>query len=180
MPQPVPAMKTIETAPTVRMPLKAVRPENPYLALGLAVSHLMTKPAFANRQFGDWSRILVGQINRKHYLLVVDADGRVCGFLGWALVTKDEAEAWFENRRDVAQANGKDGDCIVCNAWAASTPAVNRFMVQEARKAAAGRDTVYFKRFYDDGTTRPVRLRVNDLLAQHLAGGQAAAASPRI
>ena len=42
------------------------------MALGLAVSHLMTKPAFANLRFGDWSRVLVGQINRKHYAFVVD------------------------------------------------------------------------------------------------------------
>jgi hypothetical protein len=44
------------------------RPDNPYVALGLAVSHLMTKPAFATLRFGEWSRILVGQINRKRNL----------------------------------------------------------------------------------------------------------------
>ena len=33
----------------------------------------MTKPAFARQRFGDWSRILVGQINRKHYYLAVDS-----------------------------------------------------------------------------------------------------------
>ena len=43
--------------------LKVFRPQNPYVALGLAVNHLMTKPAFANLRFGDWSRILTGQIN---------------------------------------------------------------------------------------------------------------------
>ena len=42
--------------------LRLFRPESPYVALGLAVSHLMTKPAFANLRFGDWSRVLVGQI----------------------------------------------------------------------------------------------------------------------
>jgi hypothetical protein len=46
--------------------LEVFRPQNPYIALGLAVNHLMTKPAFANLRFGDWSRILTGQINRKH------------------------------------------------------------------------------------------------------------------
>jgi hypothetical protein len=39
--------------------LRLFRPESPYVALGLAVSHLMTKPAFANLRFGDWSRVLV-------------------------------------------------------------------------------------------------------------------------
>ena len=62
--------------------LRLFRPENPAAALGLAVSHLMTKPAFARLQFGDWSRILVGQINRKHYCFAVDGDGQVQG--SWA------------------------------------------------------------------------------------------------
>ena len=50
------------TAPALRI----VKPANAAAALGLAVSHLMVKPAFANLRFGDWSRVLTGQINRKH------------------------------------------------------------------------------------------------------------------
>ena len=65
--------------------LKVFRPDNPYAALGLAVSHLMTKPAFANLKFGAWSRILVGQINRKHYCFVVDGKNQIQGFMGWAV-----------------------------------------------------------------------------------------------
>ena len=38
----------------------------------MAVNHLMTKPAFAQLKFGEWSRILVGQINRKHYCFIID------------------------------------------------------------------------------------------------------------
>jgi hypothetical protein len=53
--------------------LRLSRPDNPYVALGLAVNHLMTKPAFASLRFGDWSRVLVGQINRKHYAFVSTA-----------------------------------------------------------------------------------------------------------
>jgi hypothetical protein len=34
-------------------------PNSPYVALGLAVDHLMTKPAFSGLRFGEWSRILV-------------------------------------------------------------------------------------------------------------------------
>ena len=63
--------------------LKVFRPENPYIALGLAVNHLMTKPAFANLQFGDWSRILTGQINRKHYYFAVDSKNQSSG-ISWA------------------------------------------------------------------------------------------------
>src|SRR5262245_34485606 len=78
--------------------LRVLRPENPYVALGLAVNHLMTKPAFAALRFGEWSRILVGQINRKHYYFVVDARNQVQGFLGWAVTSKEKAEAWLEGR----------------------------------------------------------------------------------
>ena len=78
--------------------LKVFRPENPYIALGLAVNHLMTKPAFANLRFGDWSRILTGQINRKHYYFAVDSKNQIQGFMGWAVTSKEKAEAWVEGR----------------------------------------------------------------------------------
>jgi hemolysin-activating ACP:hemolysin acyltransferase len=148
--------------------LRLLRPASPYLALGLAVSHLMTKPAFAHQRFGDWSRILVGQINRKHYYLAVDGANQVQGFLGWAVTTKDKAEAWVEGRAGLSYHDSSAGDCIVFNAWSASTLKVNRFLLAEARKIIEGKDTVYFKRHYKDGSTRPVRLRVNDFVARHL------------
>ena len=67
--------------------LRLFRPDSPIVALGLAVNYLMTKPAFARLSFGDWSRILVGQINRKHYYFVMD-DKKMQGFVGWALATR--------------------------------------------------------------------------------------------
>jgi hemolysin-activating ACP:hemolysin acyltransferase len=148
--------------------LRAFRHENPYAALGLAVSHLMTKPAFAAQRFGEWSRILVGQINRKHYCLVVDDKNQIQGFLGWALTTKDKAEAWLEGRGALSFQDSLEGDCIVFNAWAASSQAVNRFLLAEARRIMLGKDTVYFKRQYKDGSTRPMKLRVNEFVAQHV------------
>ena len=60
-----------------RPSLRLFRPQNPYVALGLAANHLMTKPAFANLRFGDWSRILVGQINRKHYCFAVAGNNQI-------------------------------------------------------------------------------------------------------
>src|SRR5215831_8537006 len=148
--------------------LKVFRPQNPYVALGLAVNHLMTKPAFAKLRFGDWSRILVGQFNRKHYCFAVDSKNQVQGFMGWAVTSKEKAEAWVEGRGGLSFADSLDGDCVVFNAWAASTSKVNRFLLGEARKVVEGKDTVYFKRFYKHGSVRPARLRVNDLVAQHL------------
>jgi hemolysin-activating ACP:hemolysin acyltransferase len=148
--------------------LKVFRPQNPYVALGLAVSHLMTQPAFAKLRFGDWSRILTGQINRNHYFFVINGKNQIQGFAGWALTSKDNAEAWVEGRRGLSFDNSRDGDCVVVNVWTASTPEANRFMVAQGRTIAEGKDTVYFKRHYADGRTRAVRLRVKDFVAQHL------------
>lgn len=147
---------------------RVVRPDNPYLALGLAVNHLMTKPAFAKLGFGEWSRILVGQINRKHFCFVVDAKNQVQGFLGWALATKEHAEAWYEGRGALSYQDSLQGDCIVFNAWASSGAAVNRLLLHEARKAMTGKETAYFKRHYKDGTTRASRVTVNEFVGQHI------------
>lgn len=148
--------------------LRVARPDNPYLALGLAVSHLMTKPAFGNLRFGDWSRILVGQINRKHFCFVIDGKNQVQGFLGWALASKEAAEAWVEGRGGLSYAESMQGDCIVFNAWASTGAKVNRLLLHEARKAMTGKEMAYFKRHYKDGTTRPARVAVNEFVGQHL------------
>src|SRR5262245_25030541 len=97
--------------------LRLFRPASAAAALGLAVSHLMTKPAFASLKFGDWSRILTGQINRGHYCFVVDAANQVQGFMGWALATEENAEGWVEGRRPLSFEDSKAGDCMVINAW---------------------------------------------------------------
>src|SRR5918999_6181350 len=107
--------------------LRLFRPDSPYVALGLAVNHLMTKPAFANLRFGEWSRILVGQINRKHYYFVVDGSNQIQGFIGWAVTTRAKAEAWVEGRAGLSYQDSREGDCIVFNAWAADDGQVNRF-----------------------------------------------------
>jgi hemolysin-activating ACP:hemolysin acyltransferase len=155
--------------------LKVLQPPNPYVALGMAVSHLMTKPAFATLRFGDWSRVLTGQINRKHYCFAIDGRNQIQGFMGWALTSKEKAEAWVEGRGGLSFEDSRDGDCVIFNAWAASTPEANRFLVAQARRIIDGKDTVYFKRHYKDGSTRPVRLRVNDFVARHLAREERAA-----
>jgi hemolysin-activating ACP:hemolysin acyltransferase len=172
------AMSAVPFAPPAD--LRLFRPQNPYMALGLAVNHLMTKPAFANLRFGDWSRILTGQINRKHYYFAIDGKNRVQGFMGWAFASKDKAEAWVDGRGGLSFEDSQQGDCVIFNAWAASPPEANRFLVEQAREIIAGKDTVYFKRHYKDGSTRPVRLRVNDFVAQHLARHKAVASTPAL
>lgn len=142
--------------------LRLFQHSNPAAALGLAVSHLMTKPAFARLPFGAWSRVMVGQINRKHYHLAFDHNGRTVGFLGWAITDAITAESWLGGWGDPAGAD--TGDCIIINAWSADTPAVNRLLLDAGRTAAAGHRLVYFKRHYPDGRTRNGRLPVSAFL----------------
>jgi hemolysin-activating ACP:hemolysin acyltransferase len=160
--------------PGPRPELKLFRPENPYVALGLAVNHLMTKPAFASLRFGEWSRILVGQINRKHFSFVVDEKNQVQGFLGWALTSRARAEDWVEGRGGLSYQDSLDGDCVIFNAWAGGGLKVNRLLLHEARKVMAGKEMVYFKRHYKDGTTRPARVTVNEFVAEHIERKQKA------
>lgn len=148
-------------------PFRLVRPDKPALALGMAVNHLMTKPAFANLKFGDWSKILVGQINRRHFAFAVDGEGQIQGFVGWALTSAERAEAWVEGR-PLAYEDSLTGDCVVFNAWSASNTKVHRFLVDEACKLVRDKQTMYFRRAYPDGTHRPVRLPVNEFLAGHV------------
>ena len=147
--------------------LRLFRPDKPVAALGLAVSFLMTKPAFANLKFGEWSRILVGQINRGHFCFAVDEKDRVQGFVGWALVTRDKAEAWVEGA-PLSYEDCNAGECLLFNAWSANSPRVHRFLVDEGRKIIRDKETVYFRRHYADGSTRPVRLAVNDFVRGHI------------
>lgn len=154
-----------------RPELRVLRPDNPFTALGLAVNHLMTKPAFGNLRFGEWSRILVGQINRKHYCFVVDDKNQIQGFLGWALASRANAEAWVEGRGALSYQDSLQGECIVFNAWASSGAKVNSLLLHEARKAMTGKETAYFKRHYKDGTTRASRVAVNEFVGQHLERG---------
>jgi hemolysin-activating ACP:hemolysin acyltransferase len=156
--------------------LRIFKPANPAAALGLAVSHLMVKPAFANLKFGDWSRILVGQVNRGHYCFAVDENNEVQGFMGWALATREKAEAWVEGRRGLTFEDSREGECMVINAWSASSNRTTRFLLVEARRVARDKATVYFKRHYKDGSTRPARVAVNAFVDRHIARQAASSA----
>jgi hypothetical protein len=88
---------------------------------------------------------------------VLDDQDRVVGFLGWAFTSRERAEAWVEGRGGFSDAEARDGDCLVFNAWSADTLAVNRFVLQAAREAMRGKETAYFKRHTKDGSARPMR-----------------------
>jgi len=147
--------------------LRAVRDRNAFAALGRAVSYLMTKPNFSERQFGNWSRTLTGQVNRGHYFLVTDGK-KIVGFAGWALVDEERGRLWLNGCGDLASKDCINGDCMVINAWAADNSTINRLILKELRKYAAGRRAVYAKRFYSDGSVRPLQLAITKVLNSHL------------
>jgi hemolysin-activating ACP:hemolysin acyltransferase len=136
--------------------LTAFRVENPATALGLAVAYLMTMPAFARLPFGRWSGVLVGAINRGHYVFVRE-NGEVAGFAGWALATPDAAERWLAGHSDPATEAGREGACMIVNAWAASSDPANRLLLRAMRIESRDR-TIYARREYPDGRSRPLRL----------------------
>ncbi|MEL7488152.1 MAG: toxin-activating lysine-acyltransferase [Pseudomonadota bacterium] len=161
------------TAETAKSAMKAVRDPNPFSALGRAVSYMMTKPAFANLKFGHWSRTLTGQINRNHYFFIVQ-NKNVCGFIGWAMTSEQNADAWADAGASIDSKDGANGDCLVVNAWAADDDAVMAFSLQEAKRQIPRQaKRIYFKRFYKDG-----RVRVSRLDASKFVGKAVRAETP--
>jgi tetratricopeptide (TPR) repeat protein len=147
----------------------AWRPQHAAVSLGLAVEYLRKKPAFARLAFGEWSQVLVGQINRGHYYFIVDQHQRVHGFFGWALTQELLAEQWVEGRSGLRDEECRTGDCVIFNVWSAESTRAHRFMVDTGRTVIEGKRTLYFKRHYPDGRTRPVRLAATDFVTTHLA-----------
>lgn len=164
----------IETAGAKGRELRIGIDSNSYAALGRAVSYLMTKPSFARQPFGVWSRTLTGQINRKHYFFVLRSTA-VVGFAGWALVDEVRGEEWLRGAGDISSGDCVNGDCMVINAWAADSEAVNRFILRQIRRSLIGLKAAYAKRFYTNGTVRPLRVKLSDAVEKHVAAdGQAA------
>ena len=60
-----------------------------------------------------------------------------------------------------------EGECLIFNAWAADSSEVHRFSVDEGRKIVLDKQTLYFARYYDDGSTRR-RLNVNEFVTAHI------------
>ena len=138
-------------------------PTDPAVALGLAVEFLMKRPVFAKLPFGDWTQVLLGQINRGHFFFAVDALRRVHGMLGWALTDEALAEAWVEGRAELRDEDCRNGDCVIINVLAGDSADANRAVADAGRRVLAGKRLFYAKRYYANGRTRPLRLPGDDL-----------------
>jgi len=167
----VPTRPSVPEPPSAgdKVALSAWRPKSQAVSLGLAVEFLRNKPAFARLQFGEWSQVLFYQAARGHCFFVVDQQRKVHGFLGWALTNERLAEEWVEGRAGLRNEDCLAGDRVIINAWAADSAGANRILLETARKLFGREHTLYFKRHYPDGRTRPMRLSVNDFVAGHLA-----------
>lgn len=148
--------------------LRAGRLDDDYKALGLAVSLMMADASFGRLAFGHWSRILAGQIRRKHYLFASEGKD-VTGFLGWALTDEANAENWLTKRGEISFEAAQDGDCVLINAWLAKTERTNRFLLEQLRMIGKDRRLVYAKRYYKDGRMRPLKLSVNAFVDRHIS-----------
>ena len=154
-------MQSPETNPP---PFALWKPGEPRVALAAAVEYLSQKPAFARLPFGEWSRILVNQAQRGHSLFVVDPQqGRVRGFLGWALTNRACAEDWLAGRRGLTNEECREGEMLVINAFASESPEASLFLIEAGRQIFAPQKAVYFKRFYADGRVRSSRVAIREM-----------------
>lgn len=137
-------------------PPRVFRLQDGSTALGLAAAFLAPMPAFARLGFGGWTSILIGAINRGHYLFVGD-EARVRAFACWAHASAEDAERWTRRQSDPTREDGTTGDCLIINAWAATDRAANATLLAAMRRFNGGR-RIYARRDYASGRTRPVRL----------------------
>lgn len=124
---------------------QAVRYKDPHKALGLSVALTMRHAAFSELPFGVWARVLVGQVNRGHYLVLL-VDGVPQGFGGWFPARKADAEAWLNSGKDIAAAPDDEADCGVVNAFVAPSAAATRFLRDAMLREAPTLGTLYWKR----------------------------------
>ena len=130
--------------------------DDPYRALGRAAALCARHPAFADRPFGQWTRVLMGQVNRGDYRFVLK-DRTLIGFLGWVRTDETGAERWLSG---VPPETSPDGDHVVLNALACDDPGALPFIAREAGTLVPPPFMLVGKRFYEDGRVRPVRLPI--------------------
>lgn len=153
--------------------LRLVTMADPNMALGVAVRLMLDAPVYAAMPFGPWTAAINGQVNRGHYVFVLDEADQVVGYAGWALVPQDRAEAWADHGAILADEECREGDCVIFNAWIAKSAEVHRFLVEAVRAAVIDRKAIYFRRAYADSSTRVVRLAVTEFFSGHVARARA-------
>lgn len=129
----------------------------PEAALAVLVQLSLKAPAFVGLRFGTWARVLIGQVNRGHYLILFE-DDRPAGFGGWFPARRTEAEAWLTGNADIPVSPEAEADCAIVNAFMAPSPVATRVLRDAMLDRGRGFGTLYGKRVLPDGRRRLVRL----------------------
>lgn len=133
---------------------------SPAKALGLTVNYLMDRPLFDRVPFASWSRVLAGQVNRGHYLMLGGGQ-RIWGWMGWGLTDRRSARRWLERGGEVALDGSTGDDTLLINAWVADSWAANRMLWSRVRELTRRQTSVCYRRFHRDGRVRGVMLGMN-------------------
>lgn len=135
-------------------------PQDPFKAMGMATSHLMTKENFRQLTFVEAGRLIAGQINRGHYFFVRQKQS-IVGYAGWALCSEAAGDLWLSRNIDVPLAEAESGDCILLNMWQADAPDINPLIVRELQRRNPDKKFLFAKRFYNSGNAvRPLKLPI--------------------
>lgn len=144
-------------SPPARPVFQVARLKSPDAALAVMVQLSLRAPAFADQRFGAWARVLIGQVNRGHYVILLQ-DGQPVGFGGWFPARRRDADAWLEREAEIPVAPDAEADCAVINGFMAPSAEATRFlrdaMLDHGRKLG----TLYGKRVLKDGSRRLVRV----------------------
>ena len=129
----------------------------PALALGVAASFLAVRRPFAAQSSQEFIGTLMGQIERKHYVLTFDESG-IVGFLGWGLCDRQTARDWAEGRKAPSYEQCLSGDTVVLFSVAASKAEVLKAHRRELKRRYPSWGLV--GRRIKDGKPRPLTVQV--------------------
>ena len=166
-------MQGVPTRLDIKSDSRTIRPiqfPNPHAAAGRAMELLMVSPQFATMRFGNLSRLIAGHINRKHYFFAGkdgEQDKELVGFIGWALLSCDDAEAWISDNREPPVGAGLAGPVCAVNIWRGATYETNIAMMRLLTAVCPEQTHIYARRFYADGRIRPVRLKLRGAHHKH-------------
>ncbi|KQP54191.1 hypothetical protein ASG40_19145 [Methylobacterium sp. Leaf399] len=112
--------------------------EAPYPALGIATHFLARRAPFSGFRFGDFVNTLDGQIRRRHALFAID-DGRMVGYLGWAVYSAEDARQFACTGRPPPNDRANGTEVVWVLTAAAVSPAGFKALIDTGKSLNIGR-----------------------------------------
>jgi hemolysin-activating ACP:hemolysin acyltransferase len=137
-----------------------VRHKDGYAAAGRAMALLMTNSAFEGLRLGEIGRLIVGQVNRKHYYFIC-RDKVPTGFIGWAYCSEAAARGWAERNDARGIGDGTMGDSVILNSWLADGKDMNSWLLGRLREEWHDKKYLFARRRYTSGTSRALVLNID-------------------